>query len=66
MASSRERLRRGHSGKPLSMIGFEKHENPLLSLSKDTFITILTSTVIPRPVEMDQLVAANLGRVEVV
>ena len=54
------------SGKPSSTIGFEKRWNPLLGLSKDAFITTLTSKVLPRPAEMDRLVAVNLGRVALV
>lgn len=50
------------SGKPSSTIGFEKRWNPLLTLGKDAFTATLTSTVMPRPAEMDRLVAANLGQ----
>jgi len=52
------------SGKPSSTIGFEKRWNPLLTLGKDAFTATLTSTVMPRPSEMDRLVAANLGKAE--
>lgn len=53
------------SGKPSSTIGFEKRWNSLLSLEKAPFITALTTTILPRPAEMERLVAANLGQVEV-
>lgn len=52
------------SGKPSSTIGFEKRWNPLLTLGKDAFTATLTATVLPRPAEMDRLVAVNLGQAE--
>lgn len=54
------------SGKPSSTIGFEKRWNSLLCLDKAAFTTALTSTMLPRPAEMDRLIAANLGQAELV
>lgn len=54
------------SGKPSSMIGFEKRWNSLLALDKAVFTSTLTSTILARPAEMDRLVAANLGQVQLV
>jgi glyoxylase-like metal-dependent hydrolase (beta-lactamase superfamily II) len=50
------------SGKPSSTIGFEKRWNPLLSMDKETFIAAVTANIPARPINMDQLIAANLGR----
>jgi len=52
----------GMSGKPMSTLGFEKRSNPMLSMSRDEFVTALTETIPPRPAEMDRMVAFNLGR----
>jgi hydroxyacylglutathione hydrolase len=54
------------SGKPSSTIGFEKRWSALLSLEKEAFIASLTTKILPRPAEMERLVAANLGQVEFV
>lgn len=54
------------SGKPSSTIGFEKRWNSLLALDKAVFTSTLTSTLLARPAEMDRLVAANLGQVQLV
>ena len=51
----------GISGKPSSTIGFEKRFNPLLSCSRDDFVTALTGEIPPRPAEMARMVAANIG-----
>ncbi|MBI1284515.1 MAG: MBL fold metallo-hydrolase [Thiobacillus sp.] len=51
----------GMSGKPMSTLGFEKRSNPMLSMSRDAFVTALTETIPPRPAEMDRMVAFNLG-----
>lgn len=50
------------SGKPSSTIGFEKRWNPLLSMGRDAFIQTVTANIPPRPVNMERLVAANLGQ----
>lgn len=51
----------GISGKPSSTIGFEKRFNSGLRISnKDEFISLLTSEIPPRPLEMDRITAANL------
>jgi len=52
----------GISGKPVSTIGFEKRCNPMLSASKSDFIAALTAEIPPRPAQMDQMVAFNLGK----
>jgi glyoxylase-like metal-dependent hydrolase (beta-lactamase superfamily II) len=52
----------GMSGKPMSTIGYEKHWNPMLAMSRDAFVAALTETIPPRPAEMDRMVAFNLGR----
>lgn len=51
----------GLSGKPSSTIGFEKRWNPMLSMSRDDFITELTREIPPRPADMDRMVAANIA-----
>lgn len=49
------------SGKPSSTIGFENRWNDLLGLDKERFVAAVTGNIPPRPLGMDQLVAANLG-----
>lgn len=51
----------GLSGKPSSTLGFEKHWNPALSMTRATFIEQLTQEIPPRPAEMDAMVRFNLG-----
>jgi len=51
----------GLSGKPSSTIGFEKRCNPFLSMDRNTFVRELTATAIPRPADMDRIVAANIS-----
>lgn len=50
----------GLSGKPASTLAFEKRFNPMLSLSKDEFVSQLTRDIPPPPAEMAAIVAANL------
>jgi glyoxylase-like metal-dependent hydrolase (beta-lactamase superfamily II) len=50
------------SGKPSSTIGFEKRWNRLLSLGKEDFIAVATTSIPARPANMERLVAANLGQ----
>jgi len=50
----------GMSGKPSSTVAFEKRWNPLLSRSKEEFVTALTD-VPPKPEEMTHIIAANRG-----
>ncbi len=50
------------SGKPSSTIGFERRWNPLLALDKEAFTSTLVAATSPRPVDMERLVAANLGQ----
>ncbi len=52
----------GMSGKPMSTLGFEKHSNPMLAMSRDAFVATLTEAIPPRPAEMDRMVAFNLGQ----
>ncbi len=51
----------GMSGKPGSTIAYERRFNPMLALSKDEFVSALTSEIPPRPAEMERMVAFNLG-----
>lgn len=51
----------GISGKPSSTIGFEKRCNPFLSMDRETFVLELTSSIPPRPTNMDLIVAANIA-----
>ena len=51
----------GLSGKPSSTLGFEKRWNPALSMRKADFVRYLTAEIPPRPDQMDQIVAANIG-----
>jgi len=53
----------GLSGKPSSTIGFEKRWNPMLSRSKEEFVSALAD-VPPKPAGMDQILLANRGRPE--
>lgn len=51
---------RGLSGNPVSSIGFERAHNPLLALTDaDEFAAALVADMPPRPVEQEQIVAAN-------
>jgi hydroxyacylglutathione hydrolase len=50
----------GLSGKPASTIGFEKRFNPMLSMSKQAFVDVLTAEIPPPPADMAGIVAANL------
>jgi hydroxyacylglutathione hydrolase len=56
---------RGLSGNPVSSIGFERAHNPLLAVADaDAFADALIADMPPRPVEQEQIVAANRsGRV---
>lgn len=51
----------GMSGKPASTIGFEKRWNPMLAMSRASFVAALTESIPPRPAEMERMVAFNLG-----
>jgi len=51
---------RGLSGNPISSIGFERTHNPLLALTDpDAFADALVADMPPRPLEQEQIVAAN-------
>jgi hydroxyacylglutathione hydrolase len=49
------------SGKPSSTIGFEKRWNQLLKLDQQAFVDAVTANIPPRPVDMERLIASNLG-----
>jgi glyoxylase-like metal-dependent hydrolase (beta-lactamase superfamily II) len=51
---------RGLSGNPVSSIGFERANNPLLALADpEAFADALLAEMPPRPAEQDRVVAAN-------
>ena len=51
---------RGLSGNPVSSIGFERAHNPLLAVvDAEAFADALVADMPPRPVEQEQIVAAN-------
>lgn len=50
----------GLSGKPASTIGFEKRFNPMLSMSREAFVSALTADIPPQPADMEHIVQANL------
>jgi len=47
------------SRKPCSTIGYERRNNPLLSLGEDAFVQELTSSIPPRPPNLQQIIKAN-------
>ncbi len=49
----------GLSGKPSSTLGFERRWNPALSMSKEDFVTAVTSHLGSSPPEMASILAAN-------
>ncbi len=51
----------GLSGKPSSTIAFEKRWNPLLALSRESFVEAV-SEVPPKPLAMEQILRINQGR----
>ncbi|SEJ48699.1 Glyoxylase, beta-lactamase superfamily II [Pseudomonas linyingensis] len=51
----------GLSGKPSSTIGFEKRWSVALALDRASFIAQLTTSIPPRPADMDRIVAANIA-----
>jgi hydroxyacylglutathione hydrolase len=53
---------RGLSANPVSSIGFERRNNPMLRLeSEDDFVQALVQDVPPAPPRRDEIVAANRG-----
>ena len=52
----------GLSGKPMSTIAFERRWNPMLTMSRDAFVTALAD-VPPKPEQMQQILAFNRGEV---
>lgn len=54
---------RGMCGRPSSTIGFERRFNPMLQLpSEDAFIRELTAARLPKPLNMQAIVATNQGK----
>lgn len=51
----------GISGKPMSTLAFEKRWNPLLAMKREAFVDALTKEIPPKPAEIEQWVAFNLG-----
>lgn len=52
----------GISGKPSSTLGFERRWNATLSLDKTAFVEQVVKEIPPRPLEMNQMIAVNLGQ----
>jgi glyoxylase-like metal-dependent hydrolase (beta-lactamase superfamily II) len=53
---------KGMSGKPMSTLGFEKRFNPLLrAASEDGFVSTLTQTILPEPLNKAQIIRRNQG-----
>lgn len=52
----------GMSGKPMSTLGFEKRNNPLLRDSRVDFMATVSGHLPPRPVDLAAIVAFNQGR----
>jgi hypothetical protein len=50
----------GLSGKPASTIGFERRFNPMLSMGREEFVATLAADLRAPPVDMAQIVEANL------
>lgn len=50
----------GLSGKPASTLAFEKRFNPVLSMTRDEFIDVVSANVPPPPEDMTRIVEANL------
>jgi glyoxylase-like metal-dependent hydrolase (beta-lactamase superfamily II) len=51
----------GMSGKPSTTIGFEKRNNPLLTLERDPFVSALAMSP-PKPADMQEIIRFNQGR----
>ena len=54
----------GLSGKPTSTLAFERRWNPMLTMDRDAFVNALAD-VPPKPIEMEQILAANRGRLSI-
>jgi len=50
---------RGLSANPISSVGFERRNNPLLSLGEDEFVAALLKDIPPAPPDQAGIVAAN-------
>ena len=51
----------GMSGKPCTTLAFERRFNPLLSVSKEEFISTVTNNLPPKPAEMEEILRSNRG-----
>ena len=51
----------GMSGKPMSTLAFEKRFNPTISLSKEEFISKISSGILAKPAEMEEILLYNRG-----
>jgi len=51
----------GMSGKPCTTLAFEQRFNPMLSLSKEEFVSTLITTLPPKPVETEETLRFNRG-----
>ena len=49
----------GLSGKPNSTVGFERRNNPLLTMARDDFVQELTANLPTRPPNVDRIVSLN-------
>jgi hypothetical protein len=54
----------GMNGKPMTTIGFERRNNPLLSLDRDEFVARIRADLPPRPAAMEEVVRYNMGSSE--
>jgi hypothetical protein len=45
----------------MSTLAFEKRWNPLLAMEREAFVDALTKEIPPKPAEIEQWVAFNLG-----
>jgi hydroxyacylglutathione hydrolase len=51
----------GMSGQPITTVGFERRSNPLAQLGRGPFVSALTASVPPRPLNMTAIEATNRG-----
>jgi len=52
---------KGMCGRPSTTIGFERRFNPMLGLTRESFVAALTAGVPPRPLNMTAIEATNRG-----
>src|SRR5215470_9879196 len=55
---------KGMCGRPSTTIGFERRFSPILSLPRDGFVSVLTSGIPPRPLNMSAIEATNRGAMD--